>query len=114
MEVVELVVASDYDSMLLLRGPSQLGQASKRYRIAQSKFPSFDFSGESVKEEVGGAGQDTCWHRSRQPDPSIGRGRSGSWPRRHLFTTTHERRRIFGHVRREVDPLLVRYSIYWI
>jgi hypothetical protein len=61
MEVVELVVASDYDSMLLLRGPSQLGQASKRYRIAQSKFPSFDFSGESVKEEVGGAGQDTCW-----------------------------------------------------
>jgi hypothetical protein len=44
MEVVGLVgpgvlVESDYDSMLLRRGTSQLGQASKRYRIAQAKFP---------------------------------------------------------------------------
>jgi hypothetical protein len=29
--------------------------------VPPSSDPSFDFSGETVQEEVGGAGQDTCW-----------------------------------------------------
>jgi hypothetical protein len=36
MEVVELVVGSDHDSMLLPRAPSQPDQASKRYLTLQA------------------------------------------------------------------------------
>lgn len=44
--------------------------------------PTFDFSGETVQEEVGGAGRDSCWSTDSHFDPvlTITRGSPGGWP----------------------------------
>jgi hypothetical protein len=39
--------------------------------VPPSSDPTFDFSGETVQEQVGGAGEDTCWFDNSKFDPML-------------------------------------------